>query len=247
MKLKYKNPPILEAVCEIHFEIEMPLSPEEVVRMGPVWKQAYPNQQIVEEKNIEFQLNLESANVQSRDIGKKLLARSEDGTRIAQHSAQYLAVNQLKPYQGWSESFRADILERLAESVELFKFERIRAVNLRYIDRLDFPQRPIIWADWLAVGLPIPSSIPATGGHFQSHYQQELEPGIGVLTNLVTLPQENTEETSILFDTIVSWQGSASVSECETILEKVHAPHPELFDQMLTEKTKELLGVFEVV
>jgi uncharacterized protein (TIGR04255 family) len=212
MKCRYRNPPILEAVCEIHFESALLLSPEQVLSIGPIWKQAYPNQQIIEEKNIEFQLNLESANVQTHDRGKKLLARSEDGTRIAQHSAQFLAVNQLKPYQGWSESFQSDILARLAESVELFKFERIRMVNLRYIDRLDFPQRPIVWGDWLAVGLPIPSSIPAIGGQFQSHYQQQLEPGIGVLANLVTLPQENAEQTSILFDTIVAWQGSESLS-----------------------------------
>lgn len=247
MKFKYKNPPILEAVCEIHFECASPLSPEQVLSMGPIWKQAYPNQQIIEEKNFQLQINLESADVKTQMMGKKLIARSEDETRIAQHSATFMAINQLKPYQGWSESFRADISARLTESVNLFKFDRIRAVNLRYIDRLDFPQRPIVWAAWLAVGLPIPSSIPATGGHFQSHYQQELEPGIGVLTNLVTLPQENAEQTSILFDTIVSWQGSASVSECEAILEKVHAPHPKLFDQMLTDKTKALLGVFEVV
>lgn len=247
MKLKYKNAPIIEAVCEIHFDSVLPFSQEQLSRMGYSWKLKYPQQQIIEEKNIELQLNLISANVQTTDRGKKLIARSEDGFKIAQFADHFLAVNQLKPYLGWSESFRSDILTRFAESVELIKFEKILRVSLRYIDRLDFPQRPILWSDWLAVQLPIPACIPAAGRQFQSHYHQELESGIEVNSSLITLPLENADYTSIIIDSTVSWKGSELVKNCDTVLEKIHAPHPQLFDQMLTNKTKELLGAFKVV
>jgi len=247
MKRRYKNPPIVEAVCEIHFESDQLLTASQLLQIGELWKADYPNQQTVEEKNLELQVNLGNATVKTNPLGTRLIARSSDGTRIAQHSMRFLAVNQLKPYPGWSESFRANILSRIQDSVELFHFEKVRAVNLRYIDRLDFPQRPLIWSEWLTIGLPVPDCIPVAGGNFQFHYQQTLDNGLNVFTNLTTLPPENPDLTSIILDATVVWQGSTPLEKCEELLDSVHAPHPKLFDQMLSEKTQALLGGYETV
>ncbi len=247
MKRKYKNPPIQEAVCEIHFALPVPLTIEQIKPMGEIWKAAYPKQQRVEERNIEVKVNLGQASVDQSSSGHRLIARSEDNRKIAQLSSQFLAVNQLKPYPGWAESFRADIHARLKDVVDMIHADRIRLINLQYIDRLDLPQRPVVWSDWLSFPLPVPKSIPNTGGMFQSHFQQQLESDIVVAITVVTLPQESDKVTSLIFNTIVVWNGSAAIDDCPKLLVRVHDPHPGIFDELVTPNTQELLGGYESV
>jgi uncharacterized protein (TIGR04255 family) len=246
MKRRYKNPPIIEAVCEIHFETASPLTPEQIETIGALWKEGYPEQHFFDEKNLELQINLELAQVKTQDKGKKLIARTKDGSRITQHAATFLAVNQISPYRGWTEAFRADILARLAESLQVSGYDRTSHVNLRYIDRLDIPQRPIVWKEWLAIGLPLPPSLPDSGGQIQTHFDREIEGGLHVICNLATLPKEKEDVTSIILDTIVAWNQSTPLNDIELVLEKVHAPHPQLFNGLLTPKTQALLGIYEV-
>ena len=247
MKRRYKNPPILEAVCEVHFELTQPLSTDQIQIMGDAWKVAYPQQQIIQENNVEFRLELGTANVKTNQTGSRLIARASDGTKLAQLSSHFLAVNQLKPYPGWLEAFRADILARVEDAVRLLKLDKIRLINLRYIDRLDFPQRPLVWEDWLAINLPVSKSVPRNGGFFQTHFQQELEADLKLVTTVATLPQERPDITSVILDNIVIWQGATDAASLAPLLDRIHEPLPTIFDELLTPKTQELLGGYENV
>jgi len=176
-----------------------------------------------------------------------MISRSADGTKLVQLSSRFLAVNQLSPYPGWIEAFRGDILARLGEAIPYLKVEKVGLINLRYIDRLNFPQRPLVWNDWLNISLPTAPSIPTTGGIFQSHYQQDLAPDLKGVFVTATLPQEKPDMTTVILDNLVLWQGSVHISELGGLLDRVHAPLPILFDELLTEKTQELIGGYEEV
>src|SRR5688572_16505409 len=135
MKRRYRNPPILEAVCEIHFELPEPFSVEQIELMRPVWEPSLPKIQVNEEESVELQIGIDGVKLTPRLQGRRLVARAEDGTRIAQLSNHFLAVNQLKPYPGWLEGFRSHIHARLEEVSDSLPAERVKEINLRYIDR----------------------------------------------------------------------------------------------------------------
>lgn len=246
MKRRYRQPPILEAVCEIHFELPEPLTAGQIALMEPVWKPSLPNVQTNEEKGIEVLVGLGGVETKEMAHGQRLVARAEDGARLAQLSGRFLAVNQLKPYPGWNEGFREHIHSRLKEVCAHLPIKRVSQINLRYIDRLDFPEVPLQWPEWFTFTLPLPASIPSTGGMAQFHFEQELPGGLRLALHLVAMPPAMEGHTSVILDSTISWRGSASVEECSELLERVHEPHPRIFDDCLTPRSQELFGAYNV-
>jgi len=245
MKHRYRHPPILEAVCEIHFELESPFTSEQIALLESVWKPLYFSTQTNEEKGVQFQIGINGVEVTNQTNGKRLVARSEDGTRLAQLSNKFLAVNQLKPYPGW-ESFREAIHLRLKDVTDRLPIKGVNEINLRYIDQLDFPQVPLNWADWFTFNLPAPEAIPAIGGKCQFQFEQELQGGLVAVFRFSSVDPVKVDHSSVVLDTTVFWRGSASLEECEDILEKVHKPQSIIFDESLTERSRDLFGAYSV-
>jgi uncharacterized protein (TIGR04255 family) len=92
-KPKYTNPPIQEAVFEVHFAIDQPLSKETLEKLQPVWQKSYPVQKIVEEKNLNLRLDPDGVKTDQQILGHRLVCRSNDGKRLVQLSSSFLAVN----------------------------------------------------------------------------------------------------------------------------------------------------------
>src|SRR4051794_36488673 len=109
-KFKYPNPPIQEAICEIHFSVQEPLPQEQLEQLKEVWAAEYPNQKLAEENSLKVEVGPERVQVDHNPMGHRLVCRSEDGTRLVQLSGRFLAVNQLRPYPGWEEGFRDAII-----------------------------------------------------------------------------------------------------------------------------------------
>lgn len=246
MKRRYSHPPILEAVCEIHFELQEPLTAEQIALLEPVWRPSLPKIQTRQEKGVQVRIGLSGVETKDQPQGCRLMAHAEDGKRIAQLSNHFLAVNQLKPYLGWQETFRSDILTRLKEVATHLPITRVKQINLRYIDRLDFPEEPLRWSDWFTFSLPIPPSIPSQGGKIQFQFEQKFADDIGLVLRLVTVKPEQEGHTSVVLDSIISWRGSADIAQCAELLEQVHEPHPRIFDDFLTPRSQALLGAHDV-
>ncbi|HWL54588.1 MAG TPA: TIGR04255 family protein [Chthoniobacteraceae bacterium] len=246
MKKRYRNPPILEAVCEIHFDLPAPLTRDQIAVMEAVWQPSLPDVRINEEKGLEVTIGLNGVQTKEQPGGHRLVARAADSSRIAQLGGHFLAVNQLKPYSGWAEGFRAHIKERLEEVQAHLPVQRVKQINLRYIDRLDFPETPLTWSEWFDFTLPVPSIIPSVGGTLQFHFEQNLPEGLGLVLHLVSIPSADEDNTSVILDCTIAWRGSASLDECPTLLERVHEPHPQIFNDFLTSRSKELFGAYNV-
>ena len=115
---------------------------------------AYPDQKISEEKNVELRMAPDGVRVEQTDLGRRLICRSSDGVRLVQLSGRFLAVNQLRPYGGWEEVFREIIIARFEEVHSRLGPFSVSRTNLRYINRIDLPQDPLVWSDWFNFSLP---------------------------------------------------------------------------------------------
>jgi len=242
-KVKYARPPIQEAICEVHFASANPLAPEQIEQIKPVWQGGYPNQQLVTEKTLEVHLGMDKVDTQSTNVGHRLIARSADGKNLAQLGPRFLAVNRLNPYLGWEESFRATIESRAREVAQMHGFERMERIGLRYINRIGFPEKPLRWADWFAITLPVPGDLGQAGGAFQFHFEQQLSFGIQGIINFSTFIPQPEAGTSVILDIDVIWRGNEPWSQLGAILEAVHTPHHALFESYLLDKSRHLFEI----
>ena len=53
-------------------------------------------------------------------------------------------------------------------------------------------------------------------------------------------------QNSVILDSTILWRGSAPLDECAELLERVHEPHPRIFDDFLTDRSRELFGAYNV-
>lgn len=238
---KYPNPPILEALCEIHFDRSLG---DESVRskLQEKWSKDYPDQRLIDEQNVEFQLGPDGVNVAQQPLGKRLIARSADGLNLAQLTANFLVVNRLRPYPGWNEFFLRNILERAADVSATVSGVHIRRLGLRYINRIVIPQHPFVWEDWFQTSLPIPDKIPSESMQFQLEFHRRIGGEERMVTKLVTADPSAPGTTSIILDLDVIWEGKAVVSmdHLAEMLERVHRPHRLAFESYLTDKVRSL-------
>jgi uncharacterized protein (TIGR04255 family) len=240
-KPKYTNPPIQEAVFEVHFAIDQPLSKETLEILQPVWQESYPVQKIVEEKNLNLRLDPDGIKTDQQILGHRLVCRSDDGKRLVQLSSSFLAVNQLKPYPGWDESFRETIVQRVNEFQKTVGPLSLRQVALRYINKIDIPEAPLVWEKWFQFSLPLPKLAGAEPPNFQMQFNLGIADECRLSVNAVALPQTQPKTSSIILDIGVAWTGTPiEPSKLNEYMEKVHRPHRLAFEGYLNDNLRSL-------
>lgn len=238
---KYPNPPIQEAICEVHFDLSEPLALQTLELLKPVWSVSYPDQKVVQERRVNFHLGPEGLKTDEGDLGHRLICKSGDGKRLVQVSGFFIAVNQLSPYPGWEESFRDTILERihdLHKTVGLIKFKR---VGLRYINRINIPKVPLNWSEWFELKLPVPLMPKAKQREFQMQFHQDLPESRRFIINLAALPPGGGSVSPVMLDLDLIWEGpSKELPDLRATLDQVHGPHRLVFEGYLSNKLRKL-------
>jgi uncharacterized protein (TIGR04255 family) len=240
--VKYPNPPIQEAICEIHFDLPQPLAKVQLESLMPSWSTDYPDQSFIEERGITIQVGANGVQTTDRDdLGHRLICKSFDGKRLVQVSGQFLAVNQLRPYPGWEEGFRDAISNRAAELQTALGNMAFRRIGLRYINRIDIPEVPLFWKTWFNFDLPSPALEGSIPRQFQMQFNSTLPRECRLTINLVLLPPIEAGKSSVILDLDVIWEGARKdFSDLASLLERVHQPHRLAFEAYLNEKTRKL-------
>jgi uncharacterized protein (TIGR04255 family) len=239
-KHKYPNPPIQEAICEVHFSVKEPLSLDRIKEMQRQWQKDYPNQKITEEKNIELQMGPDGMQIANHSLGHRLICRSSEGIRLVQLSGRFVAINQLRPYRGWEEEFRDTILARVIEVQSSLGPFPIARTGLRYINRIDVPKTPFVWDEWFNFSLPVPQMEQSALEGFQMHFERGLSDSRKLIVNCVAVPPLTPDTSSVILDLDVVWQGEpAEPTQLKDLIERVHSPHRLAFEAYITDKLRE--------
>ena len=223
----------------MHFAIEQPLAADKLERLRGRWKGDYPNQSVNEEKNVHLQMGAEGVRIDENKLGKRLICRANDGTRLVQLSGRFIAINQLRPYPGWEEGYRETILARVKDVESELGAMPIRRTGLRYINKIEIPENPVRWENWFNFALPSPKLEKSLLSNFQMHFEQILPDERKLLVNWVSLPQSK-DASFVILDLDVIWEGPAVKSaQLSDLLERVHGPHRLAFEAYITDKLRE--------
>lgn len=137
MGKKYKNPPVVEALCEFQFIQSAPWDltipgliyerikedfPEKIQHSGMVF-QMFPT-----EKGIEPKIEL---------VPTRIQFSNEEKTAFVQLAPDLFVVNQLKPYPGW-DNLNLLIRKNFKTYIEIAKPKGLKRIGLRYINVFEF-------------------------------------------------------------------------------------------------------------
>ena len=238
---KYSNPPIQETICEVHFDLGQPLSLQRIELLKEVWAAEYPEQKVVQERNVNFHISPEGIQTQEGNLGHRLICKAADGKRLVQLSGVFFAANQLRPYPGWEEAFRDTILQRSEDLQKTIGPLKFKQVGLRYINRMDVPQVPLVWEEWFQLKLPVPEFSGSRQRESQMQFHQELPESRRFIINLAILASPDGKVSPVILDLDLIWQGAPrKLGELPLVLEHVHGPHRLAFEAYLSDKVRKL-------
>jgi len=139
--------------------------------------------------------------------------------------------------------FRDTILERFRDVQNAIVPLKFKRVGLRYINRIDVPQVPLVWNDWFKLKLPTPSLPGFKQREWQMQFHEELTEGRRFIINLAALPPKEGKVSPVMLDLDLIWDGEPTEpSKLPQVLEHVHGPHRLVFEAYLSNKVRKLFN-----
>ncbi len=245
---KYKNPPLLEVVCEFKFKkTDNGINKEELDnRFAEIVKEYLPDRQ----QKINFDIlikadegqitaqSTESQNgmTQFKDKDNKLMAQLGDGL---------LAINHLTPYSSWEEfsPFIQKILGIYIKESKSYEFEK---ASISCINRINIPSNEIAPPDYFNFFVVIPSNVSESIANFVIKTEHRYNNDADLLQmTLYNTPNNNSNEISFIFDLNFSMINASvsSLEEVEKWLEKGHEALNRAFEESLTDKCKNIFDL----
>jgi uncharacterized protein (TIGR04255 family) len=170
---KYKNPPLVEALCEFRFE---PDSPWDITVPGLIYERVKSTFKERRQMNlVNFEVTTTPTGIQQAlQSADRIQFVRDDGTALLQVAPGLLTINHLKPYPSW-EIFRPMILAALSDYAEAAPHSVLDTLTLRYINRFDFSGPKVDVEDFFNFYPHVGSDLPQTYISFISGVQFEYE------------------------------------------------------------------------
>lgn len=238
----YKNPPLIEALCEFQFE---PDQPWDWTIPGLVYdkiKKEFPKKKQQKILEMEFRAEQEISQTVKGGIGRMQFLR-EDESALVQVGPNLLVVNHLTPYPTWNK-FQEMIKNGLAVYNEVANPKALKRISLRYINRLKIPQSEVRIEDYILAVPTIPAPLPQVFATWIQRVEIPFEDSNGVMAmQSGSIRHEVPNSIAFLLDLDFVTLDIQRVN-LENAMEWVARAHDEVekaFEVCITDKTRALL------
>jgi uncharacterized protein (TIGR04255 family) len=235
---QYKNPPIEEALVEVHFR---PSHAWDWTVPGRLWLKlrgtyaGSPGSQ-----GIAFsQSQISGVPVGGGAAVTRVLLRSADSTRIVGLGENVLSVHALRPYHGWDE-FRQKIVEALGAYWELESPAGVDRVLLRYINKIPLPREGSLdLTRYFTLGPQLPGE-PAEVSQFLTRVQATIDDHTTVVLTMACGPDAQRE--AVLDFQLFCVPGEMRPPETLETIDRLRAQERRLFEAAITDEAR---GLFD--
>lgn len=179
MRKKYKNPPIIEALCEFQFVSDTPEDFDSITNL------MYEKIRADFPKKLRLQLQTSQINVGNSgtpEITEQFLPlvrfQSSNEYVLMQLGQSFLSINHLKPYTSWEE-FLPSVKMGFNAYREVVKPKSIHRIALRYINRVEITNNRINLEDYF---------------EFRPLIRQKVLQDISAFTLGIQIPHENARD-----------------------------------------------------
>jgi uncharacterized protein (TIGR04255 family) len=245
---KYKNAPIIEALCEFTF---VPMTaPEGHFFMLPGLLKAelgadYPGSPR-EQRLQSVMLPAGQTNITVQDSLFRIQMPTGDGTRLLSIGPNTLSVSMLKPYgeDGWEGEFLPRITKALKAYKKVAKPASVSRIGVRYINQIQIPVADANVENYIVLKDSAPGLLKANPISFvrRQEYVKEDTTKI-IITYAKTIPA-TSNHTGVLLDIDTIWD-SKPISEEKDIIKKVkdlHRLEGAVFEALITDSARELFN-----
>jgi|SRR3990172_890574 len=242
MSKKYKNPPIVEALCEVQF---VPGQPWDYTVHGLFYEKIskeFPEKQ--QQMGIGIKLSQVSGTIQHEVLPApdKMQFISQDKAALVQVGTDLLVVNRLKPYNGW-EHFKPLIQNNLNKFMEVAKPKDFKRIGLKYINKIDIPGQTFRLQDYFNYYPLIPKELPQTHGPFNARVEflyENLRDRLLLTIGTFVAEAPNTVSILLDLDYVMNTPEKLPLNMFDSWLENAHSAIEKTFEACLTGKCKDL-------
>lgn len=238
-RVRYKNPPLIEVLCEFRFQETRTHSN---IILGRLYEQIEKDFPTIEtHRGIDVQAE-EGTTSPAIVMEERTRFVSKDRTRLIQVGPGLLVANQLKPYKDYP-SFRSFIEETMSVYRKVAKPAGLQRIGLRYINRIEMiPDQPL--EEVFHIGFRIPEEFESFPDPYllrtEFTYREERDKLIVIFTTAP--PQEDSPSAVMLdFDYILVRPHEVNDKLLEW-MDEAHERIEDAFHACLTEST---LNAFE--
>jgi uncharacterized protein (TIGR04255 family) len=238
---RYKNPPVVEALCEIYFHDSkwdgtLPGLFFEKVREN------YPKKKELEQVGVQVSVSKEAQATQVQREGRRIQFIKEDGSRLIQIENNLLVINQLRPYPRF-EDWKPVIDEMLKHYSEVAQPKGIKQMGMRYINRIIIPVAKFKMEDYFNLYPQVPESLGAMHGKFMMRL--EIPPkhkDHRLMVTFGTAPPESPETSAEMLDmyNIFVLPVAFPIEDVDKYIIEAHENIETAFENSITNKTREL-------
>lgn len=242
--MHYKNPSIVEALCEVAFRPRSRWDMTVFGRFYDLVRDSYPNREAGEAVETDVGKVQGGIRQQVRH-SPRMRFFSSDRNRVLQVGPNLLVANVLRPYPGWA-SFKPDIIHALSAYYESADPDQIEHLTLRYIDRLEIPRRDFHQLDkWIACdGSTFPRRLASTDQGLAFRLEtvdtpfRRLDIALGL-----GFPDRDADCVVLMLDMSQTRLESRSDSAGrETLLDEMHGALVMTFENCIRDPWRNLMG-----
>jgi len=243
MSKKYRNPPIIEALCEFKLE---PSVPWDMAIPGMVYERIrdkFPKRR--QGKALEVSMTAGPGGVEHQVFTtERMQFLREDEKALIQVGPNLLAVNHLKPYPNWQE-FLPLIHQGFDAYHEAANPKGIQRIGLRYINRIEIPGGRIELENYFEFRPYIGEKLPQDYGPFIVGIQIPFEESRDVLRlELASATTEMPDTVAVMLDLdyFLAQPDRFSQDSVFQWIEVAHNHVEEVFEACITDRLRQMFG-----
>ena len=242
MGKKYKNPPVVEALCEFQFISDKPW---DLTLPGLIYEKVkgeFPVKQQQIGIGVQFRPTERGLEHKVEPAPPRIQFHKEDKTALIQVAPNLLVVNQLKPYPTW-DKFKAMILKNFNIYEEVAQPKAFRRIGLRYINIIEFNKAQIELKNYSQFYPFIPDTLTQPYDSFLTRVEFPYEDAKErlILTLASVVPKKpNVISVLLDLDYVMATPEYVSLHDVSEWLEKAHERIEDAFEVCITDKAREI-------
>lgn len=248
MGRKYRNPPIIEAVCELRLT---PDSRWDLTIPGMIYEKIsndFPNKEPHLAQDVEITRSPQGLQQQTR-TSERVWFLTENRQTFIQLGAHYLAVNRLAPYPSW-EGYKPSIKKAFdALTNTIAEIKGLQRIGLRYINRIEIPGETIELEDYFEfypfLGQHLPQNIQNFNVQCLFSFLDDRDScRVQLARALGVYETSQQDKPGILLDLDYFLAKPQTVSADHALewVETAHQKVEEIFEGCITDRSRELFG-----
>lgn len=241
MGRRYKNPPIVEALCEFQFE---PDSPWDLVIPGLIYEEVrdtFPKRRQARVLDLSILAGPEEVEQQVRTMDRMQFLR-EDEKALIQVGPHFLSVNHLELYPSWEE-FLPLIKMGLKAYRDVAGPKNMHRIGLQYINRIEFAGQRIDLADYFEFRPFIGPNLPQEHGPFRVGLQVPYENSRDILKielKSTTRTKPDTIATMLDLDYFLIKPGEVALDNVFEWVDVAHGHVEDAFEACITDRLRQI-------